>query len=128
MAVPPAFLGLTVLAWGNSVGDFFTNTAVARAGLGGMALAGCYAGPVFNLLVGFGTSLLMASLTCYPHPFAVALDASSGVSLLFLFVSLISTIAAVVLRGYRLERQLGFYLLGLYALYSVVQAMLLLLQ
>ena len=46
-------LGLTVLAWGNSIGDFSTNMAMARKGLANMALTACYAGPVFNLLVGF---------------------------------------------------------------------------
>ena len=44
-------LGLTVLAWGNSIGDFSTNMAMARKGLANMALTACYAGPVFNLLV-----------------------------------------------------------------------------
>lgn len=44
-------LGLTVLAWGNSIGDFSTNMAMTRKGLANMALTACYAGPVFNLLV-----------------------------------------------------------------------------
>lgn len=44
-------LGLTVLAWGNSVGDMSTNMAMARKGLANMAMTACYAGPVFNLLV-----------------------------------------------------------------------------
>lgn len=44
-------LGLTVLAWGNSVGDMSTNLAMARKGLANMAMTACYAGPVFNLLV-----------------------------------------------------------------------------
>ena len=44
-------LGLTVLAWGNSVGDMSTNCAMARKGLANMAMTACYAGPVFNLLV-----------------------------------------------------------------------------
>ena len=43
-------LGLTVLAWGNSVGDMSTNMAMARKGLANMAMTACYAGPVFNLL------------------------------------------------------------------------------
>ena len=46
-------LGLTVLAWGNSIGDFSTNMAMAKKGLANMALTACYAGPVFNLLVRF---------------------------------------------------------------------------
>ena len=44
-------LGMTVLAWGNSIGDFSTNMAMAKKGLANMALTACYAGPVFNLLV-----------------------------------------------------------------------------
>ena len=44
-------LGLTVLAWGNSIGDMSTNLAMARKGLANMAMTACYAGPVFNLLV-----------------------------------------------------------------------------
>lgn len=124
--LPPAFLGLTVLAWGNSIGDFFTNTAVAKQGLGTMALAGCYGGPVFNLLMGFGSSLFYATVQSYPKPFPVILDASSILSLSFLLFSLTSTVALVYLRGYRMDRQCGIYLLSLYALYSTAQGILVL--
>lgn len=40
--IPPAILGLTVLAWGNSVGDLFSNIAVAKQGLSELAISGCY--------------------------------------------------------------------------------------
>jgi solute carrier family 24 (sodium/potassium/calcium exchanger), member 6 len=43
-----------VLAWGNSSGDLVTNLAVSRAGYPNMALAGCFGGPLFNLLIGLG--------------------------------------------------------------------------
>ena len=52
-------LGLTVLAWGNSVGDMSTNMAMARKGLANMAMTACYAGPVFNLLVGTSAVLCL---------------------------------------------------------------------
>lgn len=126
LRLPPAFLGLTVLAWGNSVGDLFTNTAVAKQGLGTMALAGCYAGPVFNLLVGFGTSLLYACSQSYPKPFHVQLDPSSIMSLVFILIALSSTIILVPLRGYRMDRPFGMYLLALYGAYSFGQAILVL--
>jgi len=38
------FLGATVLAWGNCVGDLMSCLAVARAGQAGMAVAACFAG------------------------------------------------------------------------------------
>lgn len=56
--IPPAVLGGTLLAWGNSVGDLATNVAVARRGLPNMALTACYAGPLTNLLVGLGAGLV----------------------------------------------------------------------
>jgi len=38
------FLGLTILAWGNSIGDYFSNRSMAKTGLGVMAVTGCFAG------------------------------------------------------------------------------------
>ncbi|GJN20703.1 hypothetical protein PR202_gb08110 [Eleusine coracana subsp. coracana] len=55
LSVDAAALGVTVLAWGNSLGDLVTNVAVAasyRAGGAQVAVSGCYGGPVFNVLVG----------------------------------------------------------------------------
>merc|ERR1712167_20593 len=48
-----------LLAWGNSVGDYFMNVAMARKGLANMALTACFTGPVFNLLVTLGVGFLI---------------------------------------------------------------------
>ena len=52
----PAVLGRTVLAWGNSLMDYMNNTAMAgRSRCGSsMAMTACFAGPLFNMLVGLG--------------------------------------------------------------------------
>ena len=52
--ISSALLGLTVLSWGNSVGDAFASIAISKKGFGEMAFTGCIAGPVFNLLLGIG--------------------------------------------------------------------------
>lgn len=54
--VPPTVLALTVLAWGNSIGDFMANTSIARKGFAEMALTGCFAAPLFNNVLGLGLS------------------------------------------------------------------------
>ena len=58
----PAYLGITLLAWGNSVGDMMANSAVAKKGFARMALIGCFAGPLFNLLMGLGLSLMIKKI------------------------------------------------------------------
>ena len=52
---------LQVLAWGNSIGDFIADTALARAGNPMMGAAGCFGGPLFNLCVGTGVALLVST-------------------------------------------------------------------
>lgn len=59
--IPGSVLGLTLLAWGNSSGDLVTNLAVARAGFPGMAIAGSYGGPLFNVLLGIGLPMFYSS-------------------------------------------------------------------
>ncbi|MGH0155140.1 UNVERIFIED_CONTAM: hypothetical protein FKN15_028549, partial [Acipenser sinensis] len=44
-------LGLTLLAWGNSIGDCFSDITMARQGYPRMAMAACFGGIIFSILL-----------------------------------------------------------------------------
>lgn len=73
MGLSPAIMGVTVLAWGNSVGDLVADVALAKTGQPVVALAGCYAGPLFNMLVGLGLALIIKTVMMYPQPYGMCL-------------------------------------------------------
>ena len=54
--LPKTLFQLTVLAWGNCLGDMYANVAMTKRGFGEMAITGCLAGPIFNILIGLGLS------------------------------------------------------------------------
>jgi len=60
-----AILGLTVLAIGNSVGDWVADTAVARAGHPSMGVASCFGSPLLNDVLGLGIALTVRNHTTY---------------------------------------------------------------
>ena len=109
-----AVLGLTVLAWGNSVGDLSTNLAMARRGLANMAMTACYAGPLFNLLVGLGLGFLRA-LGRGSAPATTALSPGAAVSAGFAAAMCLMVLVVGVLGRGRLPARFGWALLGLYA-------------
>lgn len=43
-----SMIGLSILAWGNSIGDLFSNMALARQGYHQMAFSACFGGPLFS--------------------------------------------------------------------------------
>ncbi|KAK4813320.1 hypothetical protein QYF61_026483 [Mycteria americana] len=47
-------LGLTLLAWGNSIGDTFSDLTMARQGYPRMAFSACFGGIIFSILWGGG--------------------------------------------------------------------------
>uniref|UniRef100_A0A7R9VH01 Sodium/calcium exchanger membrane region domain-containing protein n=1 Tax=Chlamydomonas euryale TaxID=1486919 RepID=A0A7R9VH01_9CHLO len=51
LRIPGSVLGLTLMAWGNSLGDLAGNSALALNGLPSMAMTACIASPLFNMLV-----------------------------------------------------------------------------
>ena len=50
-------LGVSVISWGDSIGDLVSCYAVSRAGQVTMAVVACFAGPVFNLLIGLASAI-----------------------------------------------------------------------
>ncbi|EDO31950.1 predicted protein, partial [Nematostella vectensis] len=46
-----AILGLTFLAWGNSIGDLVADTTMARQGFPNMATGACFGGPMLSILL-----------------------------------------------------------------------------
>lgn len=115
--VKPSILGLTLLAWGNSIGDLVTNLTMALSGgVEGaqIAFSGCYAGPIFNTLFGLGLSLIWYCWSKYPSPVVIPSDhnllRTSGLLAAGLFWALL----VLPRRGMRLDRVFGGGLLLIY--------------
>ncbi|KAL6905640.1 hypothetical protein ACP4OV_003241 [Aristida adscensionis] len=120
MDFPPAILGMTVLAWGNSVGDLVADVALAKAGQPTIAVAGCFAGPMFNMLVGLGTALVVQTARVYPKAFVLEFHIGIVVAFVFLLLSLMGTLLVVTWARFRVPRFWGYCLMGLYVLFTIV--------
>ncbi|MCL7022424.1 hypothetical protein MKW94_012645 [Papaver nudicaule] len=120
LELPPALLGLTVLAWGNSVGDLVADVAVAKAGNPAMAMAGCFAGPMFNMLVGLGTGLVIQTVDVYPLAYKIQFHLSIVIAFVFLLLSLMGSLLVITWSRFRVPRFWGFCLVSLYILFTVV--------
>ncbi|KAK3033158.1 hypothetical protein RJ639_036342 [Escallonia herrerae] len=120
LELSPALLGLTVLAWGNSVGDLVADVAVAKAGQPAMAMAGCFACPMFNMLFGLGTALVIQTANVYPEAYKLHFHVSIAVAFMFLFLSLMGSLLVVTWCKFRVPRFWGFCLVVLYVVFIVV--------
>ncbi|KAL8489047.1 hypothetical protein ACS0TY_025089 [Phlomoides rotata] len=117
LGISPSILGLTVLAWGNSVGDLISNSTMAlKGGSDGaqVAISGCYAGPLFNTLVGLGLSLVFASFREYPSGYAVPTNPDVYETVGFLMGGLLWALVILPKRNMQLDKSLGIGLLAIY--------------
>ncbi|KAB1200204.1 Cation/calcium exchanger 5 [Morella rubra] len=120
LQLPSALLGLTVLAWGNSVGDLVADVAVAKAGQPELAMAGCFAGPMFNMLVGLGTALVIQTANVYPNAYELHFHVGIVIAFVFLLLSLMGSLLVITLYRFRVPRFWGFFLVGLYILFTAI--------
>ncbi|KAF1886452.1 hypothetical protein Lal_00045684 [Lupinus albus] len=115
--VSPSILGLTVLAWGNSLGDLVTNLTMAlNGGPKGaqIAISGCYAGPIFNTVIGLGLSLIISTWSQYPSPIVIPRDPYLWETLALFVVGLLWALIVLIKRDMKLDAVLGGGLLVIY--------------
>uniref|UniRef100_A0A1J3D3R6 Cation/calcium exchanger 2 n=1 Tax=Noccaea caerulescens TaxID=107243 RepID=A0A1J3D3R6_NOCCA len=115
--VSPSILGLTVLAWGNSIGDLITNVTMAlHDGNEGaqVAVSGCYAGPIFNTLFALGISLVGCAWDVYPSSIVIKTDPRLLESLGCLVIGLVWSFLVLFSNRMRLGGVMGIGLLVIY--------------
>lgn len=64
--LPDSLLALTIVAWGNCLGDMTADVAMTKRGYGEMAVTGTLAGPIFNILAGLGLGQTL-SIISFAH-------------------------------------------------------------
>jgi sodium/potassium/calcium exchanger 6 len=128
--LPINYLALTILAWGNSLNDFFVDYSIAKSGHGEMAVAGVYGGQLFNVLVGFGAFMLRETVN--NHSFKIGIFEnlsvrSNLVSVILLgsvFFALSSTMVLGYLKGWALGRGVKYYMIIFYVVFLILVSIL----
>jgi len=108
-------MGLTVLAWGNCIGDFVADLTVSNQGYPEMGIAATYGGPLFNLLIGMGLGGTLAAIEegkvpCPLHDIML-------VDFSYLIVALVISAIIITARRFLVDKIMGIILLCGYAIF-----------
>lgn len=121
--VSEAMLGLTIFAWGNSVGDLATTVTFTKMGVLDVALGACFGGPLLYFLFGIGLDgMLVILLKKGHHEGSIWLRHIDFEVSALLIVSCLTLLAAfavylivIPLNNWRVDKNVGIILLVLYA-------------
>eukprot|EP01084_Bolivina_argentea_P141415 248494_1 len=112
------FLGLTVLAWGNCIGDLVADVGVCKKGYPKMAIAAAISGPTLNILIGAG---LGTTIACVKKG-SIDLPMSDNIffGCLGVIIGILLYIIVVASSSWRLNKSFGYFLYGYYVLFLIV--------
>lgn len=114
-------MGLTILAWGNSMLDMITNISIASKGYPKMAVAACYGGPLMSTLLGIGLSSFVTLLIDPKHETTLGTSPLLYIIFMFLLFALVTTLVFTIILKFQTKPALGYYLIILYVMMIIVE-------
>jgi sodium/potassium/calcium exchanger 6 len=119
LGIGDGILAVTVVAWGNSIGDFVANVAVARRGYGSMGVGACYGGPLLNQLVGLGIAFTFNPTQLQSFCYPISSDPVIAFSFIFLIMTLLLSAVIIPACGFKLKKAFGVILIFLYITFII---------
>jgi len=116
--IPSSILGITILAWGNSMGDLSANMTMAKKGLANMAMTACFAGPIFNILIGLAAGF--TALRHFQDKDEIEVEMSPSITVGFIFLilnSILIIVTGVCVCDGVIPKTYGYFALALYSIY-----------
>lgn len=126
--ISEAILGLTVFAWGNSIGDLVSNVTFTRIGVLEIALGSCFGSPLLYFLFGVGIDgilVLLKNTNPEDVPFwfwhlDFVVNESLVLSMIGIGIAFFIFIFIVPLNHWKLDQKIGGLLLSLYFLITLI--------
>eukprot|EP01013_Petalomonas_cantuscygni_P004009 TRINITY_DN1429_c0_g1_i1.p1 TRINITY_DN1429_c0_g1~~TRINITY_DN1429_c0_g1_i1.p1 ORF type:complete len:806 (-),score=145.85 TRINITY_DN1429_c0_g1_i1:86-2503(-) len=121
--IPSPVMGFTVLAAGTSVPDLLESIAVARRGLGDMAVSSSIGSNVFDLCMGLPLPWLLT--TAVFNMTAVRVTSLSLVlSVLSLFIMVAATVAVIIIENWTMTKRMTITMMVFYCIFLVFMLLL----
>ncbi|KAJ2083226.1 hypothetical protein H4R24_000963 [Coemansia sp. RSA 988] len=112
-------LGLTIVGFGNSLGDLVTNLTLARMGYPMMALSACFGGPMLCLLLGIGVAACGNIARTGSKGGSFEIPMSSPTILISTVCLLLNSLLFLIFiprQNYHMTRAVGFTALSVYCI------------
>jgi len=136
MNLSDMILGLTVMAWGNSIGDLVSNPSLARKGYAGIGVSASFGGPllsiffsscfgrksrfesyILDLVMGLGAGFTIALLQNGGQPYQLEISPAIWTAFAGLLTSLTFSLIFIVANNFHGSRIHGVILIVFYLLY-----------
>lgn len=120
--ISETILGLTIFAWGNSIGDLISNITFTKIGVLEIALGACFGSPLLYFLLGVGVDgmLIMSrrkdstQTSIWTRHIDFKVDMNLVTSCVGLVIAFAIFTIAVPLNSWQIDRKIGIFLLVVY--------------